>query len=155
MGKADVGPLVQPRATIEVAGQLWDYLWHQMSCSWKKITGGNNIPRLRSLDVVGGLPQGLAAPPQLRFQVNISERDDEARAGIASVKCVELEALKSIFGPTGPYRNAQQEYLMKLIRRAAGEDSFQFCYPLATAHRNFMRTLPFWDRLDKRRFYYN
>ena len=142
------------KVTIKGAGQLWNYLWHQMSCSWKKNTGSNNMPRLRSLDVVGGLPQGFAAPPQLRFQVNISERDDEARAGIASVKCVELEALKSIFGPAGPYRNAQQENLIRLIRRAAEEDSLQFCYPLATTHRELMRTLPFWDRVDKRRFYY-
>lgn len=156
IGTINGGPLKPSRATatIDGAGQLWTYLWHQMSCSWAKNTGGNTIPRLRSLDVVGGPFRCSGGPPLLRFQVNVSERDDEARAGIASVKCVELEALKSIFGPAGPYRSAGPESLMKIIRRAAEEDSFKYIYARPTADCELMRTIPFWDRIDQRRFYY-
>lgn len=143
--KAESGPLAQSKATIEGAVQLWNYLWLQMSYSWRENTGGNNIPRLRSLDIVS---QGLSAVPLLRFEVDISERDDEARAGVASVKCVELEALKSVLGPAGPYRNAYQENLLKSIIRAAAENTFQL------GHHELVRTLPFWDKRDRLRFYY-
>ena len=143
--------MVRSTATIKGAGRLWNLLWQRMSYSRRKNTGGNKIPRLRSLDVVG---QGFGTVPQLRFQIDISERDDETRAGIASVKCVELEALKSLLGSAGPYQNSNQENLMKTISRAAEEDPFEFGHPATTLHREMMRTLPFWDRLDKRRFYY-
>lgn len=154
IGKALGGALVESKATLGGAVQMWSYLWQQMLRSWRKNTKSSNIPRLRSLDVVGGPIQELGrAAFQLRFQVDISERDDEARAGIARVKCVELEALESVIGPAGPYRNAQQERFMEFVRKAAEEDPRLLCYPMVY-DRELLRTVPFWDRRDKRRFYY-
>ena len=145
---------------MEGADQMWTYLWQQIKSSRQRKLHNIDIPRLRSFDVVGGSYRPVSeisqweAAAQQRLQVNISERDDEARRGIASVKCTELEALKSILGPKGPFRNHQQELLMDAVRTRADKGPFIRRVPPVLMDQEMMRPSPFWDRLDERRFYY-
>ena len=158
---------------MDGAHQLWTYLWEQFSASCKTQTRYIDsthphpleiAPRLRSLDVVGGpyLPDSMqmynrdwTTAAQQRFQIDLSERDDESRKGIATVKCVELEALKSRFGASGPYRNDNQVNLMHLVRVRSERGPFVQRVPPELLDRELTRHSPFWDRHDERRFYYS
>lgn len=54
-----------------------------------------------------------------KFIVELSERDDEARRGIATLKCLELEVVRKALGFGGPPHHRQQEdFMREAIRRA-------------------------------------
>lgn len=164
---ADQGQFTYARATMVGAGQLWNYLWQQIRSSrvrkWHKIS----LPRLRSLDVVGGSYRPVSdmgsfldrsshweAAAQQRFHINLSERDDKAMKGIATVTCVELRALQAKLGSREPFRNRQQKVLMDAVTKRARTGPFVRQVPPVLMDREMMRASPFWDRLDERRFYY-
>ena len=150
-----------PRATTSVAEQMWAYLWQQTKASRQKRKHSIDVPRLRSLDVVGGPYRPVfersewEAAAQQRFQVNISERDDEAHGGIAVVRCAEIEALKSKFSLDGPFRNDQQETLATtLSKRADKGPFFRSRIPSELRDGEMTRAPSFWDKRDERRFYH-
>ena len=94
-------------------------------------------PRLRSLDIeVGSFrhpsDNSLRTTPTLeppkwkewerreqqKFEIRLSVRDDEAKAGIPIVKCVELEALRSRLGKGVPLNHLQEIQLGDVAARA-------------------------------------
>lgn len=86
-------------------------------------------PRLSALDInvgsfrashkYGGLPD-WEHREQTRFRVRRSVRDDEAKAGLAIISCVELDDLAGKRG-TGPVFDEYQERLMQEVRERVGE----------------------------------
>ena len=55
---------------------------------------------------------------QIRFRVRRSKRGDEAKAGLATVSCVELDELTAKLG-TGPVSKRLQERLLQEVRERA------------------------------------
>lgn len=157
---ADQGEFTNTRATLEGAGQMWKYLWQQMRCSRVRKSHEVTIPRLRSLDVVGGSYRPMSeillyeAAAQQRFHIDISERDDDLLKGIATVTCVELKALQAKLGSCEPFRNHQQKVLMDAVTKRAEQGPFVRQVPSVLVDREMMRPSSFWDRLDDRCFYY-
>lgn len=95
---------------------------------------------------------------QQKFRADISERDDEAKMDIATIRCAELEALNMRFGDLEDEDiNVHQEILLKnIIDRATngpridrGEAS-----PHLRLGQDLMRPPRFWEMHDRKRFYY-
>ena len=85
-------------------------------------------PRLRSVNVIVGSEKpryqpydneraGLYEQDQLTFEIQISDRKEEAERGIALVKCPELEALKAKFGADPPVNHWQDQLLHGMNNR--------------------------------------
>lgn len=85
------------------------------------------LPRLRSLDVIAGSER----PPQhvgleyrweqrerQKFEIRLSERDDELPIGLATVKCTELEALKAKIGAQSSMNRWQEMQMQAVLHRA-------------------------------------
>lgn len=157
---ADQGEFTKTRATLTGAGELWNYFWLRMKSSRVRKSHEVILPRLRSLDVVGGSyrPVSEMSPwetaAQQRFHIRISERSDEAQRGLATVTCVELEALQAKLGSCEPFRNHQQKVLMDAVIKRAKTGPFVRQVPDVLMDREMMRSSSFWYRLDERCFYY-
>ena len=92
-------------------------------------------PRLQSVNVIVGSEKpryqlydneraGLYEQDQLTFEIQISDRLEEAERGIASVKCPEFEALKAKFGAYPPVNHWQEKLLQGMKKRV--EDGIPF-----------------------------
>ena len=146
-----------PKATLNSVPEVWQYLWQQIQIS--RVRGGHCIttPRLRSLDLIAGSKRPVLAPnfpdwqtEQQRFTFDISDRDDEARLGIAKVSCTELEALLSKLSAAGPLWTHQQELIINIANERARKGP-HIKMP-AVMDNEMVRPSPFWDRLDEERF---
>ena len=156
---------VRPYATISgVCGieEIWRHLWNGISRRRLEESHLITIPRLRSLDVVTGSFRPASLPPlseterreQLRFTVDLSERDDEAWKGIAKVRCVELEALKVRMGSPPSFEDRYQEELMKFVEDRAYNGPAVIRASHIKVDAEWMRSSSFWDKYDPLRFHY-
>ena len=68
---------------------------------------------------------GLYEHDQLTFQVKLSEREEEAKIGIAHVNCPELEALRAKFGADPPANHWQEHLLQGMIDRVEHGKPFE------------------------------
>ena len=87
-----------------------------------------------------------------RFNVDISERDDEAREGIAKVRCAELEAFKSKLSSSEPRWNHEQLKIVSAVTKRA-----TYGIPIrlpSTVDPEMMRPPAFRNLLDEDRFHY-
>ena len=87
-----------------------------------------------------------------RFNVDISERDDEAREGVAKVRCAELEALKSKLSSGEPRWNHEQLKIVSAVTKRA-----TYGIPIrlpSTVDPEMMRPPAFRNLLDEDRFHY-
>ena len=84
------------------------------------------------------------------FTFDLSERDDEARLGIAQVKSTELEALRSKLSSSDSLWNHKQELIMKTAKERAWKGP-HIEMPSVT-DSEMVRPSPFWDKLDQARF---
>ena len=148
-----------PKATLDSVPEIWKYLWQEISNSRVRRSHLITTPRLRSLDLIAGskrpAPDSTSVSWELdqqRFTFDLSDRDDEARLGIANVYCTELEALRSRMSPVDRFWIRQQELVMKVAaKRARRGPHIQTPY---TTDPEMVRPLSFWDRLDQERFQY-
>lgn len=148
-----------PKATLNSVPETWRYLWQEIVKSRVRRSHLITTPRLRSLDLIAGSRRPVSDSSVIRWEVDqqrftfdISDRDDEARLGIANVKCTELEALRSKLSSAGPLWNHQQELIMNIAAERARKGP-HIQMPSVT-DREMVRPSPFWDRLDEARFYY-
>ena len=148
-----------PKATLDSVPEVWRYVWQQIHGF--RVRGGHSTttPRLRSLDLIAGskIPVSISILrmwqiDKQRFTFEISDRDDEARLGIAKVKCTEVEALLSKLSSAGPLWTHQQELIMKVANERARKGP-HVTMP-SVMDKEKVRPSPFWDRLDQERFYY-
>ena len=136
MNIADPSTPLRPAATLSSVSNLWEHLWKMISI--QRVSQSHRIsdPRLRSLVVnVGSFRhisdnslienRGLGTSwvdwekrEQQKFEIRLSERDDESRRGIATVKCVELEALRARLGVGAPLNHWQGIQLKEVMARA-------------------------------------
>lgn len=135
---------VSTPATLNGVTVLWTQVWQKIRTSRLEKSHGVTLPRLRSLDVVGDL--------RLSFAADLAERDDEACRGIAVVRCVELEALKSKLSPSGPLWNREQEKALAAVTEGAETGTRTRELP-QSLDRDMTRPWAFWDRHDENRFY--
>lgn len=148
-----------PKATQESVPEVWQYLWQQIHIS--RVQEGHAItkPRIRSFDlIVGSKRPVLDSSPaqwqteQQRFTFDISDRDDEARLGVAKVSCTAVEALLSKLSLADPLWTHQQELIIKIANERARKGP-HIKMP-SVMDDEMVRPSPFWDRLDEERFYY-
>ena len=125
-------------------------------------------PRLHSMDIaLGSAPsddlseirphRGLRWERQAsqRFTIDLSDRDDEAKDDVATVLCVQLEALKAKFGREEQvFQNEGQKVLFENVLRRAHEGAWNFKPTDMLMDRELTRPLSFWNTRDPRRFYY-
>ena len=116
-------------------------------------------PRLRSLDLVQPRSFSLFEPDlgsvnQLRFKIDLSERDDEALRGSAKVICVELEALRSKMHSRGFIANRQQQKIMDAVSTVAQVGPGKLGNPQHLWEPEMIRPFSFWEMSDRNRFYY-
>lgn len=177
--------LVEPcETTLESTAQIWKYMRQRIRHT--RLSLGHIItePRLQSLDVsisyqsqilhkndnekvaAGSFRPATTrdshnksiweAREQQKFRADLSERDDEARRDIATIRCSELEALKEKLGLEVDI-NINQETLLKDIADRAengpqlhrGERASQILLG-----QDLMQPPRFWEMHDKRRFHY-
>ena len=148
-----------PKATLDSVPEVWRHLWQQISSSRARRGHSLTRPRLRSLDLIVGLKSSVSNAnindqqvDQQRFTFDLSERDDEARLGIANVKCTELEGLLSKLSSSSLLWNHQQELVMKIATERARKGS-HIKMP-SVMDNEMVRPSPFWDTLDQERFPY-
>lgn len=148
-----------PKATLDSVPEIWKYLWQEISNSRVRRSHLITTPRLRSLDLIAGSKRPAPGPSyeewkvdQQRFAFDLSDRDDEARLGIANVYCTELEALRSKMSQVDPLWTHQQELIMNVATERARRGPH--IQRPSVLDREMVRPSPFWDRLDKERFYY-
>lgn len=148
-----------PKATLDSVPEIWKYLWQEITNSRVRKCHPITTPRLRSLDVIAGpkIPvydpssPGWLVEPQ-RFTFDLSDRNDEARLGIAHVKCTELEALLSKLPSLDPLWTHQEELILNIATERAKKGP-HIRMP-SIVDPEMVRPSPFWDRLDQERFYY-
>jgi hypothetical protein len=136
MNISDPSNPIQPAATLSTVLGLWNPL--RTMARTRRQTESHIIPdaRLRSLDVIVGsfrhlynndLAQsqrarecwsGWEEREQQKFEIRLSERDDESKADIATVQCVELEALRARLGVDVPLNHWQEIQLKEVTSRA-------------------------------------
>lgn len=148
-----------PKATLGSVPEVWRCLWQQIHNSRVRRGHSTTTPRLRSLDLISGSKIPTSDPnlpmwqiDNQRFTFDISDRDDEARLGIAKVKCIEVEALLSKRSSAGHLWTHQQELIMNVANERARKGP-HIQMPSVT-DSEMVRPSPFWDRLDEERFYY-
>lgn len=130
------------RPTLDSVSELWKFLWERIQNYRRKRSHPIILPRLRSLDVL--------LDESSRLEADLSERDDEARRGMANVKCVELEALRSKLASEGAIWNCEQSKIMNAItERATTGQSVDLS---STKGTEMMRPPAFRDMLDEYRF---
>lgn len=148
-----------PKATLDSVPEVWKYVWQQILSS--RACRGHSLtkPRLRSLDLIAGSKRSVSNTSlqdrqvyQQRFTFDLSDRDDEARLGIANVKCTALEALLSKLSSSGSLWNHQQELIMN-IAAARARKGPHIKMP-SVMDDEMVRPSPFWDKLDEERFSY-
>ncbi|CAF9935231.1 MAG: hypothetical protein ALECFALPRED_006341 [Alectoria fallacina] len=143
-----------PKAILDSVPEIWTCLWQEITHS--RARRGHSIaqPRLRSLDLIAGSYPSSEdwCVDQQRFTFDLSDRDDEARLGIAHVNCTEVKALLSKLSPAGPLWTHQQELIMNTANERARKGP-HIKMP-SVMDREMVRPSPFWDRLDQNRFYY-
>ena len=148
-----------PKATIDSVPEVWKYLWQRIVSSRARRGHSLMKPRLRSLDLIAGSERSASSASlqdqqvdQQRFTFDLSDRDDEARLGIANVKCTEVEALISKLPSSCSLRNHQQELIMNIAtERARKGPHIRMPYVI---DNEMVRPSPFWDKLDVERFPY-
>ena len=146
-----------PKATLDSVPEVWRHIWQHMSSSRARRGHCLTKPRLRSLDLIAGSKRSVSNASlrdrkidQQRFTFDLSERDDEARLGIANVKCHEVEALLSKLPSSRPLWNHQQELVMKIATERAKKGP-HIKVP-SVMDNEMVRPSPFWDKLDQERF---
>ena len=144
-----------PKATLDSVPEIWKYLWQEITNSRSRRGHSITQPRLKSLDLKAGSEPPTTEPRkeyQQRFTFDLSARDDEARLGIAHVKCTELEALLSRLSTEEPLWTPQQDLIMKTaIDRARKGPHIRMP---SVADAEILRPSSFWDRHDPDRFYH-
>ena len=135
MNIADPRSPLRPAATLSSVPEIWNSLWNRIRNSPQSQCLIDINPRLRAVDVNVGsvrhvshlsLEDNSSGPSwadwekreQQKFEIRLSERDDEAKAGIATVKCVELEALRARLGHGIPLNHYQEVQLEVVTDRA-------------------------------------
>ena len=148
-----------PKATLDSVPEVWRHLWQHISRSRARRGHSFTKPRLRSLDLIVGSESPVSNAglhdqqvDQQRFTFDLSERDDEARLGIANVKCTELEGLLSKLSSGSPLWNHQQELVMNIATERARKGP-HIKMP-SVMDNEMVRPSPFWDKLDQERFSY-
>ena len=147
-------------ATFEGAKYVWRYVWEQIRRSRIQKSHEITTPRLRSIDVVGGSYRPLfeisqkEAGAQQRFHIRLSERDDEAKSGIAKITCVELEALQTKLGSKVFFRNDHQRMLMDFVVKRANNGPCSEPVPHSLMDREMTRASSWWNQRDEHRFHY-
>lgn len=119
-------------------------MWQRIRRSRIEQSHEITTPRLRSLDVV--------VDAKSRFNVDLSERDDEASKGIAIVRCAELEALRSKLTSSGPLWNREQSKIVDVVTERA-KNGTPGDLP-TTVDPEMIRPPAFWDLRDDDRFSY-
>lgn len=97
---ADPDHPLQPAATYDSVSHMWEYMWSKMKQTRESHPWACPNPRLRELDVVAGSFRPLYPMHQItweqsqqqRFRASALEREE--LRGLASVTCLEVEALK-------------------------------------------------------------
>lgn len=148
-----------PKATLDSVPEVWRHLWQQITSSRARRRHSLTKPRLRSLDLIVGSKSSDSNASshdqqvdQQRFTFDLSDRDDEARLGIANVKCTELEGLISKFSKSNPLWNHQQELVMNIATERARKGP-HIRMP-SVMDKEMVRPSPFWDKLNQQRFSY-
>lgn len=147
------------KATLDSVPEVWKYLWEEIKKARARKSHLIITPRLRSLDLIAGSRKQILEAridhwqvDQQRFTFDLSDRDDEARLGVATVNCTEVEALLSKYSLAGPLWNHQQQLIMNVAtERARSGPHIQMP---SVMDKEMVRPSPFWDRLDEARFYY-
>ena len=148
-----------PKATLDSVPEVWRHLWQHISSS--RAARGHSLtkPRLRSLDLIVGLKSSITNASlhdqqvdQQRFTFDLSQRDDEARLGVANVKCTELEGLFSKVSLSSLLWNYHQELVMNTATERARKGLH--IKMLSIMDNEMIRPSPFWDKLDQERFSY-
>ena len=134
-------------------------MWHEIRTFRTRRSHSITSPRLISLDLIAGSKSPFSDislqdwPVDLqRFSFKLPDRDDDARLGIPSVHCTEVEALLSKLSPAGPLWNHQQELIMNIATERATKGPH--IERPSVMDNEMVRPSPFWDRLDEDRFYY-
>jgi len=118
---------LQPAVTLSSVRDIWIHIWKAMVAARLGRPDLVACPRLSALDInVGSFRvshkfgdfEDWELREQIRFRVRRSVRDDEAKAGLATISCVELDDLALKRG-TGPVTNEYQERLMQEVRERA------------------------------------
>ena len=143
-----------PKATLDSVPEIWKYLWQEITNS--RVRRGHSItqPRLKSLDVVAGSKPPFGEPKQdyqQRFTFDLSARDDEARLGIAPVKCTQVEALLSKLSTGDHLWTHQQDLIINTAKERARKGP-HIQMPSVT-DPEMVRRSSFWDMHDPDRFY--
>lgn len=151
-----------PKATLDSVPDIWGYLWQEIMNSRIRRVHSITTPRLRSLDLIAGSKRLESDPSsrdwqamqlvQQRFTFDLSDRDDEARLGIANIRCTELQSLLSKLSSAEPLWTHQQELILKIATERARKGP-HIEMP-SVMDSEMVRPSPFWDRLDEDRFYY-
>jgi len=118
---------LQPTVTLSSVRDIWIHIWKAMVTARLGRPDLVACPRLSALDInvgsfrvshkYGGL-EDWEHCEQIRFRVRRSVRDDEAKAGLATISCVELDDLAVKRG-TGPVTSEYQERLMQEVQERA------------------------------------
>lgn len=122
---------IYPAATLNSAHDLWKHVWKEIIEFRRTQPHLVPRPRLRSLKINVGsfrFGHGITATneawaryeqrEQQTFQVSRSEHDEEADAGIASVRCTQVERLLEKYG-TGKVSIGTQACLLEETRKRA------------------------------------
>ena len=144
-----------PKATLDSVPEMWKYLWQEITKSRVHRDHSTTKPRLKSLDLIAGseLPiTQLRRDHQQRFTFDLSARDEEARLGIAPVKCTQVEALLSKLSTVDPLWTHQQDLIMKTADERARKGP-HIKMP-SVMDSEMVRPSSFWDRHDPDRFYH-
>ena len=139
-----------PKATLDSVPEVWRYMWQEIQSSRVQKEHLITKPRLRSLDLIVGSERD-----QNRFKFDLSDRDNEARLGIANVKSTEVEALLSKVSSKESSWDDQQALTMKHAKEKAEKGPHvPIPYIILRDTRAMLRPPPFWDKIDEERFYY-
>jgi len=118
---------LQPAMTLKSILKIWTHIWRAMGTARLSQHDLVEYPRLSTLDVnVGSFrvshnhpsPQDWEQCEQIRFHVRRRERDYEARLGLVTVSCLELDELRTKQG-TGPVSSALQGRLVQELQERA------------------------------------
>lgn len=145
-----------PKATLDSVPEIWRYLWQEITNSRVRRSHSITKPRLKSLDLIVGSkpPFGESEQDyQQRFTFDLSARDDDARRGIAHVKCAELEALLSKLSAVEPLWTHQQDLIINTANERARKGP-HIQMP-SVMDPEMVRPSSFWDRHDPDRFYHS
>ena len=143
-------PASAPKATLDSVPEIWRYLWQEIHSSRARKEHLITAPRLRSLDLIVG-----SEKDQNRFTFDLSDRDNEARLGIANVKSTAVEALLSKLPSTESSWDDKQALMIKHAKEKAEKGPhIHIPYTILRDPRAMLRPPPFWDKIDEERFYY-